>query len=90
MTEATWGAMIDNEHIFLNNAPAFWIRMCHRIKANLEKNKTGEGECIGFDVIKDSKGRCRIVDSTTQVPMTKWKTSYTEALDQLESCRITK
>ncbi len=92
MTEATWRAMLDVEHIDnLNDPSAFWIRMCHRIKANTErKNKTGEGECIGFDVIHDSKGRYRIVDGTTQVPMTKWHTSYGDALEELESCRISK
>ena len=94
MTEAKWRMMLDEEHVEVRdtfNLSAFWIRMCHQIQANTEKkNRTGAGECIGFDVIHDSKGRYRIVDSTTQIPMTMWHTNYYDALTDLESCKVPK
>ncbi len=81
--------MLEQEHIEISDPAAFWIRMCHRIQANAEKvSRTGEGECLGFDVITNGKGQTRILDSTTQIPMTGWEPSYTDALEQLDSCRL--
>lgn len=94
MTEAKWRVMLDEEHVETRDTfdlSAFWVRICHRIKTNTDrKNKTGEGECIGFDVITNSKGQCRIVDSTTQIPIVPWHNNYYEALQDLESSKVPK
>jgi len=60
---------------------------CRRIKWQIHQNVYGDTETVGFDVKWNDKGWCRLVDSTTQVPCTKWHSTsnYHLALKELYS-----
>jgi len=45
---------------------------CRRIKWQIQQNITGDTETVGFDVVWNRKGWCRLVDRSTQIPCTKW------------------
>jgi len=83
MTEVQWRMMLSREGVQVRGGLcALWKRLCSKIRRSIRENI----ECLGFDVIRSGKGEYRIVDGTTQVPMTKWHVRYDKALEELKSC----
>jgi hypothetical protein len=81
MNYETWLKLLKDEDIEVRRHRQLWNRICFAIKRNA-RNQT---EAIGFDVIH-LLGDYKIVDSSTQVPVTNWHPNYEAVLKELQSC----